>query len=137
MAELHINSDKVQTVSTPEALYTFLTDFKNFASILPEDKVENFEATDAQCSFDIRGITKLSIFIKEREENKRIVYESKGLMKFDFTLDVQFFKGEHAQEATLSMLAHLNPFIKAMAEKPLRQLVDSMANKLAGLEVHQ
>lgn len=135
MAELHINSEKVQTVSTPEALYAFLIDFRNFASILPEDKVENFVATDNHCSFDIRGITKLTISVQEKEENKRIVYISNGLMKFDFTLDVRFFNEAEKSTATIAMLANLNPFIKAMAEKPLRQLVDSMANKLARMQV--
>ncbi len=136
MAELHINSETVQTASTSEELYAFLTDFKNFASILPEDKVENFEATETHCSFDIRGITKLTISIRERQENQRIVYISTGLMKFDFTLDVRFINQSANNEATISMLANLNPFIKAMAEKPLRQLVDSMANKLARLKVN-
>jgi len=136
LAELHISSERVTTLSTPGKLFQFLTNFENFKSILPEDKVENFEFTSEQCSFDIRGITKLTISIQEKTEATQIVYISKGLMKFDFTLDVQFYETPaSAGEAIITMFADLNPFIKSMAEKPLRQLVESMANKLAKLQL--
>lgn len=133
---MHIHSERVNTLSTPDKLYQFLTDFENFRRILPEDKVENFEFTSQSCSFDIRGITKLTISIQDKTESSQIIYVSKGLMKFDFTLDVRFYQNQNSLgEATISMLANLNPFIKSMAEKPLRQLVDSMAQKLAQMEL--
>jgi hypothetical protein len=39
------------------------------------------------------------------------------------------------QQTNVELEGDMNPFIKAMAEKPLRELVNTMASKLAALAV--
>ena len=46
MAEFTIVSDTNNTQSEIKTIFDFLSDFKNFAAILPDDKVENFEYTE-------------------------------------------------------------------------------------------
>lgn len=107
-------------------------DFHNFKHLLPEDKIENFQCTAEQCSFGIKGLVPLTIKIKEREPKTRITFETLGLAKFVFTLHIHFLP---EQKAYVQMEGDMNPFIKVMAEKPLLELVNTMASKLAALTI--
>jgi hypothetical protein len=107
-------------------------DFNHFKHLLPEDKIDNFECTSEQCSFSIKGLMPLTIKIKERSPKSRITFETTGLAKFVFTLHIHLLEN---QKTNVELEGDMNPFIKAMAEKPLRELVNTMSSKLAGLSV--
>lgn len=137
MAAFTIDSEKHETLSKLESLYEFLIDFKNFESILPTDKVEGFQYSGDHASFNIKGITQMSIKIKEKMPSQYISYSSEGLGKYNFTLKV-FFKGEPAEtgECKVELAGDLNPFILSFANQPLMQLVNSMSRRLATLELN-
>lgn len=107
-------------------------DFNNFKHLLPEDKIENFQCTSDQCSFGIKGLMPLTIKIKEKQAHSRITFETSGLAKFVFTLHIHF---PDTNTTHIQMEGDMNPFIKVMAEKPLTDLINTMASKLAVLEV--
>lgn len=136
MAKFTIISETHKTVSPLKNLYTFLSDFKNFGSLLPEDKVDNFKYTETECSFNIKGITPMTIKVTEKIPYEFILFSSDGLAKFNFSLKVQFIgDAEQTGECKIDLLGDLNPFIKAMAEKPLTGLVNTMSLKLSQLHV--
>jgi hypothetical protein len=117
-------------------LFEFLIDFKNFDSILPTDKVEDFEFTENQCSFNIKGITAMTIKLVEKKPYNFIFFSSEGLAKFNFSLKVYFTGNENeVGDCKIDLLGDLNPFIKAMAEKSLQNLVNTMSLKLSELKV--
>mgnify|MGYP001046667924 FL=1 len=107
-------------------------DFNNFKHLLPEDKIQNFECTAEQCSFAIKGLMPLTIKIKERLPKSRITFETTGIAKFVFTLHINLLENN---TSNVELEGDMNPFIKAMAEKPLRELVNTMSSKLAALSV--
>ena len=136
MAEFTIISEVQQTKATVKELFDFLTDFKNFKSILPEDKVENFEYTADGCSFNIRGITALSIKLISKTPYTSVKFQSEGLAKFNFILEAKFSGSPgNKGQCSIELFADMNPFIKTMAEKPLTGLVNVMAVKLSELEI--
>lgn len=137
MSAFTIVSDTNSTGSTIQRLFDFLSDFKNFASILPEDKVENFQFTVDQCSFNIKGITPMTIKLVEKHPYQSILFSSEGLAKFNFSLKVNF-KGERntVGECMVELMGDLNPIIKSMAEKSLQALVNTMSLKLSQLQLH-
>lgn len=136
MSKFTIISGTNKTASPLKNLYTFLSDFKNFGSLLPEDKVDNFKYTESECSFNIKGITPMTIKVAEKVPYEFIVFSSDGLAKFNFSLKVQFIgDAEQTGECKIDLLGDLNPFIKAMAEKPLTGLVNTMSLKLSQLTV--
>ena len=109
-----------------------MSDFHNFKHLLPDDKIENFECTSEQCSFGIKGLMPLTIKIKEKSPFNRITFETTGIAKFVFTLHIHF---KEQNKTNIELEGDMNPFIKAMAEKPLQDLVNVMASKLAGLTI--
>lgn len=136
MAEFTIISDTKATKSSVKDLFDFLSDFKNFASILPEDKVENFQYTGDSCSFTIRGITALTINLISKTPYNSIKFQSAGLAKFNFILEAKFIgEAEKTGECQIELFADMNPFIKVMAEKPLKGLVDTMVTRLSELQL--
>ncbi|MDO8998930.1 MAG: hypothetical protein Q7W45_04120 [Bacteroidota bacterium] len=137
MGAFTILSDTNSTQSTLKSLFEFLSDFKNFQSILPEDKVENFKFTEEECSFNIKGITPMTIKKVDAKPFEFILFSSEGLAKFNFSLKVIFI-GEPNQkgECKIELMGDLNPFIKAMAEKSLIGLTNTMSLKLSQLNLN-
>lgn len=134
MAALTITSEKNITREQPGKLFAFLSDFKNFKAILPADKVDDFTYSEQQCSFNIKGITPMTIRIKDKKEFDFILFSSEGLAKFNFELKVNFIDNPlEAGQCQVELFADLNPFIKTMAEKPLTALVNTMSLKLSQL----
>ena len=132
MAHFSIVSETHPTQSATDSLFDFMGDFNNFKHLLPEDKIQNFECTAEQCSFGIKGLMPLTIKIKEREPKSRITFETTGIAKFVFTLHIHLLND---QKTNVELEGDMNPFIKAMAEKPLRDLVNTMASRLAVLKI--
>lgn len=132
MAYFSLESQTHTINSTTDSLYDFMGDFNNFKHLLPEDKIENFECTTEQCSFGIKGLVPLTIKIKERSPKTRITFKTLGLAKFVFTLHIHFLQ---EQKTNVQMEGDMNPFIKVMAEKPLLELINTMALKMATLKI--
>ena len=137
MAAFTITSETNNTVSPIKKIFEFIGDFKNFDSILPHDKIENFTFKDNECSFNIKGITPMTIKMAEKNPHEFILFTSDGLAKFNFNLKVNFIgDASNKGECMIELMGDLNPFIKTMAEKPLKNLVNTMSLKLAQLQLN-
>lgn len=136
MAAFTIPSNIHTTRSTVRQLFGFISEFKNFKSILPEDKVEDFSYADDKCSFSIKGITPMTIHMAEKVPYSTVFFSSEGLSKFNFNLRV-FFTGDPDSkgECRVELQGDLNPFIVKMAQKPLASLVNTMSLRLSELEI--
>ena len=132
MAHFSILSETHSLQSSTDSVFDFMGDFNNFKHLLPEDKITNFECTSEQCSFGIKGLMPLTIKIKERLPKSQITFETTGVAKFVFTLHIHLLEN---QKTNIELEGDMNPFIKAMAEKPLRELVNTMATKLSAVVI--
>ena len=132
MSYFSLLSETHSTKSATDTLFDFMGDFNNFKDLLPEDKIENFKCTNEQCSFGIKGLMPLTIKIKDKKPKSQITFETLGLAKFVFTLHIHLLPN---QTTHVQLEGDMNPFIKAMAEKPLSNLINTMASKLAALEL--
>ncbi len=132
MAYFNIVSDTHTAQSVNDSLFDLMGNFESFKHLLPQDKIENFECTDTQCSFGIKGMMPLTIKIKDSLPKTKITYETLGLAKFVFTLHINLLE---ANTVNVNIEGDMNPFIKVMAEKPLQDLVNTMASKLSALKI--
>ena len=132
MAHFSLLSETHSTKSSTDALFDFMGDFTNFKHLLPDDKIDNFECTTEQCSFGIKGLMPLTIKIKEKHPKSKITFETTGLAKFVFILHIHLLQN---QTTNVQLEGDMNPFIKVMAEKPLTELINTMATKLSNLSV--
>jgi hypothetical protein len=135
VSALTYHSPARPTRSESKALFNFLSDFRNFPKVLPADRISDFKVTDEGCSFNIQGIAALKVRFEKKTPHSEIVYHITGPAKTDLRLQVLLATNGSAHSAELHMAAHLNPFLKAMAEKPLKSLVNTIAEKLSDLDM--
>ena len=98
----------------------------------PEINIEEFEATPDQCSFKISPIGKVGMKIVEREPGKTIKLTGDGSVPFQFYFWVQLVpQDENSCKLRLTLHADLNPMIKMMVNKHLKQGIDHMAEAIS------
>ncbi len=117
--------------SDDQPVYNFLTDFKNFANLIPRDKVKNFDATENTCSFSIEGIGSTGMRIIEKEPNKLIKITSQEESRFNFFFWIQLKKvAENDTRVKLTLKTELNPMLKMVASKPLQNFLNTLVDRL-------
>lgn len=123
---------KIGTIhKNDEEIYPFLADFRNLNSIIPEDKIKDWNASEDECDFTIEGIGKAGMKIVEKEPNKLIKLTSSKETQFDFNIWIQLKQVEEKDtRVRITLKASLNPFMAAMVSKHLQKGVDTIVDKL-------
>lgn len=124
---------KIGKITSPEErVYNFLTDFNNFKDLIPEDKLQNWQADEDSCRFTINPIGETGVKIIKKEPYKLIKLTGIEESKFDFTLWVQLKqKEEKDTRIKLTLEAELNPMLQMMAKKPLQEFLDKLVDQLS------
>lgn len=125
-----VKSDKVAVDREVHAVYVFLSDFRNFEHLMPE-QVVNWKATESECSFTIKNMGDVAMKMSEKDMDSRIVVTSAGTMPFGFDLKVILEPADAEKSFVLITLeAQMSAMLKMMAKRPLQNLVDHMAGKI-------
>lgn len=110
-----------------------LSKLENLKDKLPEDKIKDFWCDENSCSFSVDPVGKVTFVVMDREPNKVIKFKSQGL-PFEVHAWIQLVsKSENDTRMKLTLRADLNPFIKPMVSKPMRDGVDKVSDVIAGL----
>lgn len=136
MSVLHFHSPPRANHSSSRALFELLSDFRNFPQILPMERISEFKAEQGTCTFNIQGIAALHVNIESASPFKEIMYRITGPAKSELKLLMKLTGDEGKGTNELELAAHLNPFLKVMAEKPLKTLVATIAEKVAELNIN-
>ncbi|QNL48431.1 SRPBCC family protein [Olivibacter sp. SDN3] len=113
-----------------ETVYNFLSDCNNHEQLMPEN-VYNWSSTTDEASFTVQNMTKLSLKIGQRIENKEILFVPVGEAPFDLSLTWKLnMIDATATEAVFTIIADLNMMMKMIASGPLKKLVDFETSKL-------
>lgn len=125
-----IESDEIVINNSQEKIYNFLSDFNNFGRLMP-DQVINWKSTNEECSFTIKGMTDLSMRIKNKTPSNRIEIVSTGKAPFEFELICNIDKiSDNQSNSKLTFKANMNPMLSMLASKPLHNFVNLLNQKL-------
>lgn len=127
-----IESKKVEIKRNVEFVYEYLADFTHF-SMVANDKIENFKATQDRCSFTIKGMTDMGLKIISRLPNESITIsndtEVPSSMPLNFLIIFEFERVEpYVTKVIVKMELDANPMIAMMVKKPLEKFVNSLAD---------
>ena len=114
-------------------IYEFFSDFRNLESVIPKDKISDFEATQDTCKFKIDGIGQAGLKTIEKEPYKLIKISSDGKspFSFDFWIQLKSIEDESNNTAVrLTIDAQLNPMMKMMVGKHLQKGIDSLVDHM-------
>lgn len=127
---MRIISTTALVPASPEDIAKHLSDLRNLYDLLPLDQIHEWQATTDACSFKIKGGIIISLEHKLPRESTKIVFKSGASSPFPFTLTVNLSPKENFCEGNMEFEAKVNPFVKLVAEKPLKGLFENMTEKL-------
>lgn len=126
----NLKSAEVSIAKSQAELYEFLSDFNNFGKFMPE-QIKDWQSGKDEFSFSFPGIGKLGMKLKEKSPNDLIKIEPNGKSPVDFNLNCHL-KEKSAAETLfqITLDADLNPMLKMLAQGPLQNFIDKLANRL-------
>ena len=125
-----IESTPAVAKASIQEVFSFLRDVSNLYHLLPLDKIKDWEASSEHCSFKVQGGIIIPMeFLSDNQPNQ-LVLKSGVKSPFPFTLTVNLNQVEDQTEGQLIFEAKVSKMIQLVAEKPLRNLFNTMASKL-------
>ena len=120
-----------------ERVYEKLSDLSNLEALkdrLPEDKVKDISFDSDTLSFSVAPVGQLTLKIVEREPSKCIKFETTNSpLPFNLWIQLVATTDEECKlKATIGM--ELNPFMKALVQKPLQEGLEKMVDMLAMIQ---
>lgn len=117
-----------------ERVYGKLSDLSNLEKIkdnLPQEQVKDISFDTDTLSFSVAPVGQLTLKIIEREPYKCIKFETTN-SPLPFNLWIQLVStGEEECKIRLTIGLDINPFMKAMVQKPLQERLEKMAEMLS------
>lgn len=123
----------IKSIPHPSGVvFNFLSNFHNFESLLPRDKISNWESTGETCRFQVQGIGEVGLKIIEKEPTTTIKYTADGKTPFNFFLWVQMKDVvEDKCKLKLTIRADLNPMLQMIVAEPVKKFLEVLANAIA------
>jgi len=129
--ETKIESRVGTIASSEEKIYNFVSNFNNFKQFIPADKVQDFESTEDSCKFSVPNMGKVGLRIIEKTPFNTIKISGDGMANQQFNLWVQLKQAsENDTKVKITIKADLNPMIKMMVAKPLKNFVDKLVEAM-------
>jgi len=125
-----IESNNGVLKATPEEINSQLSDLNNLKEYLPKDKISNWESDSKTCSFKVMGTYTIGLKVADDSTQNLIKYVATDKSPFPFTLNIHLNDKESEQtESQIVCEAKLNPMLKMMVSKPLKNLFDHIIKK--------
>lgn len=120
-----------------ERVYAKLSDLSNLESLkdrIPQDKVKDISFDSDTLTFSVDPVGKITLQVIEREPFKCIKFETTQ-SPLPFNLWIQLVPdSEQGCKMKLTIRVDINPFMKAMVQKPLQEGIEKMADMLAMIQ---
>lgn len=116
-----------------EVVYQGLSNLDNLSKVkdrIPEDKAQDLTFDNDSISIKVPPVGNISMRIVEREEPKTIKFETaESPLPFNFWIQLLPVT-DMSCKMKLTLKADLNPFIKGMVSKPLKEGIEKIADVL-------
>jgi len=127
---MNLESPKIIVEKSPESVFEFLSDVKNFESLMPEN-ISKFEMLDEdKFRFALKGMPE--IVLKKKEvvaPNKIVLSAAEGKLDFSLTgLIVETNAGN--SEVQLSFDGDFNPMMAMMIKGPISKFIETLATSI-------
>jgi hypothetical protein len=117
-----------------QIVYNNISDLSNLEKVrdrVPNDKVKDFVFDKDTVSVNVPPVGHIKLRIIDREEPKCVKFETEQ-SPVPFNLWIQIMPvSETSSKMKLTVKAELNPFIKGMVSKPLKEGIEKIAEALA------
>ncbi len=129
-------SDIKKIPHSDENIFRVLSDLSKLNLIkdkIPQDKIRDFSYDTDSVSFRVDPVGQVRFNVIEREPNKLVKFKSENL-PFETFLWIQLVpKANDDTRMKITLRADLNPLIKGMVSKPLKDGMGKIADLIASL----
>ena len=127
---MNLESPKVQVSKQQDDVFNFLSDVKNFESLMPEN-ISKFEIIDDDTFlFALKGMPEIILKKKEVEAPDKIVLGSGG-GKVEFTLTGNIKKiDQEKSEVQLVFDGDFNPMMAMMIKGPIKKFIETLVTNM-------
>lgn len=127
-------SDIKNIAHSDEDVFQVLSDLSKLELVkdkIPTDKLQDFAFDSDSCSFRIGSVGAVKFVIVAREPNKLVKLRGEDL-PFEVNLWIQLVqKSPKETKMKMTLRADLNPFIKPMVSKPMREAINKISEMLS------
>ena len=127
---MNLESPKINVEKSPEDVFEFLTDVRNFESLMPEN-ISKFEVLEEdKFVFALKGMPEIVLKKKEVEAPNKIVLGAAG-GKLDFSLTGNIVAtGDASSEVQLLFSGDFNPMMSMMIKGPITKFIETLATSI-------
>ncbi|GAL81441.1 hypothetical protein JCM19274_1668 [Algibacter lectus] len=121
---------KVNVTKSPQEVFNFLEDIKNFKSLMPEN-ISKFEVLDDdKFLFALKGMPEIVLKKKEVIPPNKIVLGAAG-GKLDFSLIGNIVEtADGNSEVQLEFAGDFNPMMAMMIKGPITKFIETLATNM-------
>lgn len=127
---MNLESPKVSIKKSAQEVFDFLSDVKNFESLMPEN-ISKFEMLDDDTFlFALKGMPE--IILKKKEAiapNKIVLGASGGKLDFSLTGNISEIDADNS-EVQLLFEGDFNPMMAMMIKGPIGKFIETLATKI-------
>ncbi|WP_282136843.1 SRPBCC family protein [Seonamhaeicola maritimus] len=127
---MNLESPKINVEKSPEEVFEFLADVKNFEALMPEN-ISKFEVLENdKFVFALKGMPEIILKKKEIDAPNKIVLGAAG-GKIDFSLTGNIVKtGDTSSEVQLQFAGDFNPMMAMMIKGPITKFIETLATSI-------
>lgn len=127
---MHIETSKKKVSKSDKDVFEFLTDIKNFETLMPEN-IDKFEVLDEKTfKFALKGMPEIVLRLKEQHPNDKVVLgAASDKLPFTLTADITAL-GENESEVGLSFEGQFNAMMAMMIKSPITNFMETLSKNL-------
>ncbi len=127
---MNLESPKINVSKSPQEVFDFLSDIKNFESLMP-DNISKFEVlSDDTFLFALKGMPEITLKKKELVPTNKIVLGAAG-GKLDFSLTGDIVENsDNTSEVQLTFDGDFNPMMAMMIKGPISKFIETLATSI-------
>lgn len=127
---MNLESPKINVSKSPQEVFDFLSDIKNFKSLMPEN-ISKFEVlSDDTFLFALKGMPEITLQKKEIMPPNKIILGAAG-GKLDFSLTGTITEtNENSSEVQLAFNGDFNPMMAMMIKGPISKFIETLATSI-------
>ena len=128
---MNLESPVVNLQKSPQEVFDFLSDVKNFEQLMPEN-ISKFEVLgDEKFLFALKRMPE--IILKKKETiapNKIVLGAAGGKLDFSLTGDIQEM-GDNQSDVKLTFAGDFNPMMAMMIKGPISKFIETLVTNMS------
>lgn len=125
---MNLEGRKIIVNKSSKDLSELLKTPENYKDFMP-DGLQKFESREDGFKFGLQGMPEIALKITEVTEEKAVLKSASSSLDFSLTATLKPLS-ENQTEVQMLFEGKFNPFIKMMVEKPLKNFIDALTDKI-------